>query len=167
MCVPWFRNRFYGICHSFFSPLKVFLPRPEVPLPRFGQKRVLAGFESVFMAFAVHFLAHCRFFCVYRRYHSQDMGINVCWPALNLVLQHSPFFFSALVVILCRLNILLPRYGWKRVFAGFKIGFTVLAVHRLAIRRFFSSIEGTFASILPKTCTPAYKQVFRHSPFFF
>ena len=57
-----------------------------------------------------------------------DAGENVCSPALKFVLINLKFYFRTLEVILLRLEILLPRNGRKRLFAGFKIGFTSFAV---------------------------------------
>ena len=165
-CVYWFWNRFYGICCSVFSTFVTILHQSEIPLPRYGLKRVLvdfetcftafalffrtldvflhqsevplsrwgrkcvfAGLEIIFTAFVVLFFAPWRLFCIDRRYCFQNMGENVCLPALKLVLRHSPFIFYH--------------------FGGF-----------------FATIGGTVVKISVKTCLLALKPVLRHSPFF-
>ena len=78
---------------SFFSTLKVFFHRSEVPLPTYGHKRMFTAFETGFTAFAVLFLALWRLFCVNRRYRCQDTGENGYSPDLKPVLRHWPFYF--------------------------------------------------------------------------
>ena len=45
----------------------------------------------------------------------------------------------------------MPIYGWKRLFAGFKIVFTAFTILYLQNQRFFASIGCTIAKILAKT----------------
>ena len=70
-------------------------------MQRYGRKRIFAGFEIRFMALAVLFLEHWRYFCVDWRCGCQDKGKNVYLPALKLgfmvvatqFLEHWRFFF--------------------------------------------------------------------------
>ena len=77
----------------YFRTLEVILRRLEVQLPRKGRKRLFAGFEIGFMAFAVLFLEHWRLFCVDRRYGCLDTGEKIFSPFLKLGFRHSPFYF--------------------------------------------------------------------------
>ena len=88
---PW--NRFYGNHRSFFSILEVVFCQSEVPLPRYGQKPLFAGFETDFTAIAVLFLQHSSMFCVNRMQRCKDTGENVYSPSFKPVLRHSPFYF--------------------------------------------------------------------------
>ena len=78
-----FLTDFYGISRSFFIILKEFLGISDVAFPRYNTKRVFAGFEIGFMAFAIPFLALLRFFCVDRKYRCKNISKNVYFAALK------------------------------------------------------------------------------------
>ena len=79
---------------------------------------MFAGLEISFTPFIVLFLEPWSLFCVDWRYGCQDTGKNVNFPALKFGLQHSQFHFRTLEVIFLRLEVRLPRYGRKCLFAG-------------------------------------------------
>ena len=56
-------------------------------------KRLFAGFETRFVAFAVLLLEQYNLFYVNRGYFCQDTGENLHSPDLKMVLRHSPCFF--------------------------------------------------------------------------
>ena len=133
----------------------------------------LPAFKSFLRHSPFFFKQSGGFFCINRRYRCQDTGINVCSPDLKPVLRHSTFCFyhfgsifqsigniiakiqaktcvfsTSLEGFLGRSEISMPRYSQKRVFAGFKTGFTAFAVLVfLAHWRFFASIGGFVAKI--------------------
>ena len=104
---------------SFFSTLEVILPCSVVLLPRYGRKCVFVGVETGFTIFSVLFLALWRFYCADQRYRCHDTGINVCSPALNWFYGICRSFFSTFEIVLRQFDVLLPRYGRKRVFTVF------------------------------------------------
>ena len=135
-------------------------------MPRYGQNRLFSGFNNGFRAFAVLFLEHWTVFCVDWRYGCQDTGECIYSPALKLSLQR--WQFRTLEVILCRLEVPLPRYGRNRLLSSFKIGFTAFAVLFLEHRRLFFIDWRYFCQDTGETVYyPALKLGLPHSPFFF
>ena len=57
MIIRRLKNQCYGIHCSIFSTFEVNLSRTKVPMPRYGQKRSFAVFETGFIGLAVLFLA--------------------------------------------------------------------------------------------------------------
>ena len=167
MCVCRLWNWFYGIRRCFFSTLAVILRLLKVLLPKYGWKRVFAGFETGFTAFAVIFLALWRFFCVDLRYHSHIQAKPSVCRLWNRFYSFRCSFFSTLEVFLHRSKVLLHRYGQKRVrwneisFCGIHCSFFSTLNVFCIYRRYCCQDTGK------KVCLQPFKPVLRHSPFFF
>ena len=87
-------NRFQVIRHTFLNSMMAIFRQSDVPLPWYGWKRFLAGFETDFMAFAALFWALWWSICVDRMYRCQDMSGNIFSLALKPVLRHSSLIFE-------------------------------------------------------------------------
>ena len=89
------------------------------------------------MAFFVSFFEHWMLFCIYSRYLCKEKCEKIYSRTLNGVYGIRTFILRILEVILLRLEVRLPKYGRKFLFADFKIQFTALAVllleHRMLI----------------------------------
>ena len=133
MLIHRLRNLIYGISCSIFSSLEFNFCLLKLPLPRYGLNRSFAGFKTSFTPFAPLFLALWRLFWVDWRYCCQDAGENIHSPALKPFYGISSSIFSNMEVILCRLRVLLPRYGRNRSFSSFETNFTAFAILFVAL----------------------------------
>ena len=89
-----FSNRIDGIRRSFLSTLVVILRQSDVPLPKYWLNRCFIGFETGFMAFAIHFLSALVVILCLSNVPLPIYGKYVVLPALKPDLQYSPFFFG-------------------------------------------------------------------------
>ena len=96
------------------------------------------------------------------------MGENVVWPALKLILRHSPFFFEYFGGYFASIGCMLPRCGQKLYFACFETGFAAFPVLFWALGWLFC-LNRTYhcQDTGERVASPAFKPVFRHLPLFF
>ena len=142
--------------------------RSEVPLQKYGQKRVFASFETVFTAFVVIFLPLCMVFYVDLRYRCQHTGINVCSLALKQFLRHSPYFLSHYRLFCVDQRYFCQDTGENVCSPGFETGFTVFAVLFLALLRLFCIYQRYCCQDTGENvCSPDLKPFLWCSPFFF
>ena len=128
-----FWNWCYGI-HWFFLALYIFFASIGGTVAKILAKTCIWRLLKPFYGICCSCFTTLVGFFVHWRYRCQYMRINVYSLALKPVSQNRRSFFSTLEVILRLSKVLLPKYGWKRVFGGFKTRFTAFAF-------FFSTLD--------------------------